>query len=419
MVVAEQSSNPGGGEPVSRGGAISAVIVDAICDWLVEQALGEPQLESLFAGCCRQLHAAGVPLARAMVGYSTLHPLYRSKTLIFSPDEPLQVVPHGHDEEANEAWRRSPLRYMMENGISMMRRRLAGEGAMVDFPVLEEFRDEGFTDYFAYLVSFDGRQTIGENPSGMIGSWTTEVPGGFTDDQLAVLIRVQRQLAVATKVRVKDEIAGNVLSAYLGPEAGRKVLAGSIRRGDGDRIHAVVWYSDLRESTQLAARMSHEEFLALLNDYFECTAGAVLDNGGEVLRFVGDAVLAIFPVSDERQMAAASRNVVSAVREALRRRDALEATGKPVKFGIALHLGDVLFGNIGVPARLEFSVIGPCANEVARIEELTKALSRPVLVSGDLAAALDGVALVDLGSHPLKGVGAPLQIFGLEADASS
>ena len=394
--------------------AIGTVIVDDLCEWLVDQALDEPDIEALFVGCCQRLHAAGVPISRAMVGYSTLHPLYRSRTLIFAPSQPLVVEPHSHAGRDSPEWRRSPLYYMIENGVFTLRRRLSGDSAMRDFPVLDELADAGLTDYLAYLVSFDGGRRIEEDPSGMIGSWCAATAQGFTDEHVAILTRVQRQLAVAMKVCVKGEIAANVLSAYLGPQAGRKVLAGSIRRGDGERIHAIVWYSDLRDSTRLAAEMNHEAFLALLNDYFECTAGAVLDNGGEVLRFVGDAVLAIFPVPDDAHLETATRNVLGAVRAALSAGRASRAAGRAVRFGIALHIGDVLFGNIGVPSRVEFSVIGPCANEVARIEGLTKLLGRPVLLSGHLAEVMTGATLTDLGEHEIAGVPTPLRVFSVD-----
>ncbi len=406
------------------------MIVDGICDWLIEQALGEPALESVFLGCCQQLHAAGLPLARVMMAYSTLHPLYRSRTLVFRPGQPLIVEPHRHGEAGNQDWRSSPMFFMIENGVFRLRRRLVGSGAMLDFPVLREFRDEGLADYFACMSSFDGDRIRPEAPNGMICSWATAAADGFADDQLAAIARVQRQLAIAIKVRVKEEIAGNVLAAYLGPQAGRKVLAGSIRLGDGDKIHAIVWYSDLRDSTALAAGMPDDEFLALLNDYFQCTAGAVLDHGGEVLRFVGDAVLAIFPVPDGDSLATAGANALSALAEARARGRRLLEQGRPARFGVALHIGDVLFGNIGVPSRVEFSVIGPCANEVARIESLTKQLGHSALLSAPLVEALSTPApggagrrpglpgLEDLGSHAVAGVAQPMHVYGVAEEPS-
>ncbi|KAA3623148.1 MAG: adenylate/guanylate cyclase domain-containing protein [Proteobacteria bacterium] len=397
---------------------VSLVIIDRICEWLVDQALAEPELDELVAGCSERLYAAGIPLARVMLGYSTLHPLYRSRTLYWTPDGAIERVGHTYDSVESNGWLRSPLRYMIEHRVFMLRRRLTGRHAMLDFPILEELRDQGITDYFAYLVSFLG-DDIGDTPSGLLGSWSTDDPNGFSDAHLSALNRIQRLLAVATKVRVKNEIAEKVLGAYLGAGAGHRVLQGRIRLGDGERIHAVVWYSDLRESTRLAASIGHEGFLALLNDYFECTAGAVLRNGGEVLRFVGDAVLAIFPIADDGDIEAAGGKALAAAREALRLGAELRNSSRPVVFGIGLHIGDVLFGNIGVPSRLEFSVVGPCANEAARVEDLTKALKRPVLISAALAAELPDANLVDLGTHRVKGVAEPIGVFGLEDSASS
>ncbi|MFT5116218.1 MAG: adenylate cyclase, partial [Parasphingorhabdus sp.] len=237
-------------------------------------------------------------------------------------------------------------------------------------------------------------------------------PGGFSDSDIRALQRVQNQLAVAVKVKIKDEIATNVMSAYLGPVAGQKVLNGLIQRGDGESIPAIIWYSDLRQSTQLAEKLGSEKFMQMLNHYFECTAGAILENGGEVLRFVGDAVLATFPLGNKRITRSSGRKLVAAVRSALAGMKALQEQGLPVNFGIGLHCGEVLSGNIGVPTRLEFTVIGATVNEVARIEDLTKKLKSPVLISQELAANLE-CELVSLGTHNVKGVGRGIEVFTL------
>jgi adenylate cyclase len=204
--------------------------------------------------------------------------------------------------------------------------------------------------------------------------------------------------------------AQNILETYLGGHAGEKVLAGHIRRGDGEDMHAVIWFCDLRDSTPLADSMRRDEFLRLLNEFFECVLGPVLERQGEILRFIGDAALAIFPVAaDEGD---ACRRALDAAREAIRRMEAANAARKrPLRFGIALHLGDVLYGNIGTPTRLEFTVIGAAANEAARIESLCKVLDAPLLVSGPVARHLAGCR--SLGSHQLRGVGEPMELFTL------
>ena len=248
----------------------------------------------------------------------------------------------------------------------------------------------------------------------MITSWATAHPKGFSKAEIAALQSLQPILGAAVKARVREEAAANVLGAYLGPDAGRRVLAGHIKLGDGERIRAVIWFSDLRGSSALADRLPGEKFLSLLNDYFHCTAGAVLDHGGEVLRFIGDAVLAIFPCpAGEKAEAAAARAALAAVTEAETRRQAKNAdrSGAPaLDFGIGLHVGEVMFGNIGVPERIEFTVVGPAANEAARLESLTKVLKRPILVSAGFADLLDR-PWIPLGRHALRGVGRPMAVF--------
>lgn len=220
------------------------------------------------------------------------------------------------------------------------------------------------------------------------------------------------------KVQIREQITRNILATYLGSDAGRQVLNGNIQRGDGERIHAVIWYSDMRGSTALADRLSDTEFLDALNNYFECSAGAVNANGGEVLRFVGDAVLGIFPVRDGDSTGPAE-DALRAARDADARlrmvNQTRHAAGKvEIDFGLAIHLGEVMFGNIGIPERLEFSVTGPAANEVARMEDLTKTLAQRIVVSENFAKAVDD-GLFSLGRHYLRGVHEPKEVFGLLA----
>ena len=293
---------------------------------------------------------------------------------------------------------------------------MTGATAQLDFPVLEELQEKGATDYLAYKVSFSSEQEAGASGDGIIGSWATDRPGGFTDNELVYFMRVQSRFAVACKIQIQQGVTHNVLDTYLGPNAGRRVLEGQIRRGDGERIEAVIWYSDMRASTPWADRLEPDGFLKLLNDYFECTAGAVIDHGGEVLRFIGDAVLGIFPVkADGDTRASAANKAMQAVCDAQRRLKDLNArrtlTGEePVDFGLGLHVGELTFGNIGVPERLEFSVVGPAANEVARLESMTKSLHQRVLVSEEFANLVE-LDWRPLGEHALRGVSAVVKVF--------
>ena len=397
-----------------------AGLIDNVADWLMNEALGETEVEALVEGCCERLRAAGIPIFRAFLTFGTLHPLFQAIGLTWHREEGLKSVGFRHGVRG-EGWKRSPFFHMIETGIPYLRRRLSGPQAVLDFPVLKEFQEAGSTDYLAYHVRFADEENFQTYEHGMIGSWITDRPSGFGDQDIHALLRVQSRLAVACRMRIKDQIERNILDAYLGPGAGRQVLSGQIQRGDGETIHAVIWYCDLRDSTPMADAMPPEEFLAVLNAYFECTAGAVLAHGGDVLRFIGDAVLAIFPIRKGQATARqACKSALAAVREAEKRLAKVNRQRKKKKkrllaYGLGLHVGDVMYGNIGVPERLEFSVIGPAANEVARIEGQTKELGRRVLVSGEFAKNLKN-DWVPLGRQELKGVTNPIEVFGLPGE---
>ena len=422
--------------PGAASSGIDGVLIDRIADWLISSALGRNGVDSIFEGCCQRLHAAGVPLVRALTAFRTLHPLFSSVNLVWRLDRGVDRNPIPHEEGAfsTETWLRSPMRYLLDHRLPFLRRRLTGPHAIVDFPVLQELRAAGVTDYLCYLTPFSSESEPGTDPGsgtghgpdtelepgpgtgGIMGSWATDRPSGFSEEDLRVFERIQRRYALSCKVQIQDRTTRNLLETYLGPDAGARVLAGQIRRGDGERIYAVIWYSDMRDSTRLADRLDPQAFLERLNLYFECTAGAVIAGGGEVLRFVGDAVLAIFPIraAGDDARAAASR-ALAAARDAEHRlsrtNERLAEVGAvPVEFGLGLHVGEVMYGNIGVPERLEFSVIGPAANEVARIEDLTKALGRRVLLSAAFADAA-GAQCEPLGAHALRGVGTPVEVF--------
>jgi adenylate cyclase len=385
-------------------------LVDSVAEWLMAQALSDPDLDGLFEGCCARLLGAGIPITRGHVAFRTLHPLYASMMLTWRRQGGLERQEVSHAvAERSEDWRRSPLYHLIETGIPFLRRRLSGREALLDFPVLAELREAGATDYLAYLVPFDE-----DLHNGIVGSWTTDRPGGFSDRQIRSLMRIQVRLAVAFKVKVVDQIARNVTVAYLGPRTGSQVLSGSIKRGDGRTIRAALWYSDLRNSTGLAELLPVDAFLSRLNDYFECAAGAVAAHGGEVLALIGDAVLAIFPASDGAEGdAAACGGALDAATDALARLDGLNR-GRPgedaLAFGVGLHLGQVVYGNIGTQDRLDFTVVGTAVNEVVRIEALTKSLARPLLASRAFAEAASG-EWECLGTRALKGLSGDREIF--------
>lgn len=389
-------------------------LIDALADWLVDQSLGNAPLEDIFEGTCKRLYAAGIPVARSYVTFRILHPLYQAQALMWKRDCGLELQSYAHGATP-EQWQKSPLFHLVEHDIPLLRRHLAGESAILDFDILEELAHQGYTDYLAFLIKFDQSVEMDTVGGGIVGSWSTERQSGFTNEDIRSLQRIEQRLGVAFKINIQKKLTENILAAYLGPGAGRQVMNGQIKRGDGETIRAVIWYSDMRESTRLAGSMTGESFLRALNEYFESTAGAVLQHQGEVLRFIGDAVLAIFPISGERDACAACRLAIEAAwvaEENLAQVNRARAErGEPVlDFGLGLHVGDVLFGNIGVPERVEFSVVGPAANEAARLESLTKTVGSRILASESFAANMKE-EWTRVGEFEIHGVKNPVPAY--------
>jgi adenylate cyclase len=283
---------------------------------------------------------------------------------------------------------------------------------MLDFPILKELQAEGATDYFAFAIPFSSVQN-----DGLVGSWVTDRKRGFFDADLRALHRIQRRLAVACRMTIRGQVAENVVETYLGRGAGERVLAGQIRRGDGETIPAVIWYSDLRGSTAMAEKLSREGYTEVLNCYFECVGGAIMAAGGEILDFIGDAVLAIFPIDgkDSRRSDACAR-ALAAAHDAQRRLDKTNAARATrampqLAFGLGLHVGDMMFGNIGTPQRLSFSVIGPSVNQVARLEALTKEVGRPIVASRAFVDSCPGGGWDSMGKHKVQGIAEPIEVL--------
>lgn len=383
----------------------STVLGSTISEWLAEEALNDSEPDALYDGLCRRLRGLGLPILRGQVAFRILHPLYDASTVTWMADTGSVVGLFRPDDPGQGRFMRSPYGHVLTHRLPVLRRRLTGETALLDFDELDEFRALGGTDYVLFLVRFDRAGS-----RGMMSSWLADRASGFTDDEIVQLRRITREFAISMKSRIERSVAHNVAHAYLGKRAGEAVLAGQIRRGDGEKITAALWYSDLRQSTTLADRLSAEEFLGLLGRYFEMTASAVLAGGGEVVSLIGDAVLGLFRVEDSA--GEACRRALAAAHEARRRlAEAAEpATNLPLDFGIALHLGQVIHGNVGVPERLQFTVVGAAVNEVVRVQDLTRQLGWPVLATAPFAANVDG-PWQPVGEHVLRGLETPMPIL--------
>ncbi|MFD2207492.1 adenylate/guanylate cyclase domain-containing protein [Kiloniella antarctica] len=401
---------------IKRGGDEDSLI-SSVVDWVMAQALRDTTIEDLFEGCCLRLRSAGLPIARGYIAFRTLHPLYSAMGLTWELGNGVKTVGMSHESSMSDEWRRSPFYFMLSKDIGLLRRRLIGEGAIHDFPLMTDLRDDGYTDTLCYAIHFEEFAPGDTEARGILGTWSCDIKAGFSDSDIRSLIRVQNRLAVACKVIIKSQIAHNISTTYLGTNAGQRVLKGQIKRGDGEKIHAVIWYSDLRNSTALADMMPEEEYLDLLNGYFESTAGAIIDNGGDVLLLIGDAVLGIFPFTENRTQAETGELAVKAANDALERIKELNAcacdNGKcEASFGLGLHVGNVMFGNIGLPDRLQFTTVGPAVNEVARLEDLTKTLGKKILMSKEFAEIV-GKQCVSMGEHRLRGIEEKREIFTL------
>ncbi len=392
--------------------AASRVLVERAAEWLMAQALKDADLEAVVRGCCERLHAAGVPIARVHFTFSMLHPLYRAVGYTWRRGQGLQVDAYRHTagNTPPERWLRSPYYHLVKHGLDHLRRRLDTGGAC-EFPIFEDLRKEGLTDYLAFTESFEmGRA------QGMLGSWSTDQRGGFTDGEIEALLGVQDSLAVACKMAARSGVAKSALSTYLGGKAGERVLSGQIKRGDGETTRAAIVWGDMRNSTAMAEQLGRQSYIDNLNGFFDATAGAVADAGGEILSFIGDGFLAIFPCErNQKETGEACKLALSAALEATHRmaetnRQRAVQDEAALGYGIALHIGNVMFGNVGLAERLSFSVFGSTVNEVARLERLTKKFQTPIVASEEFTGYCGG-EWEALGSESLRGVNAPMAVF--------
>jgi adenylate cyclase len=386
-------------------------------EWVVRAGLEDQPIEATLAGLAERLVAAGVPLARVQLGFRMLHPLFDYILVTWTADAGATVIQGRRDDARLGRLEDTPYWRMIQDGTREFRRRLQ-PGARHGFPILDGLAAGGATDYFACLTPYDSLHTDGRGGSAMASSWSTRAPDGFAEAAIAALRWIIPPLGLTLKGHVKEQIARSALHTFHGPLVGERILNGAIKRGSGERLSTVVWYSDLRNSTALADALPTEDFLAVLNGYLDCAAGAILADGGQVLEIIGDAVLGIFPANTSA--AAACGQACRAAREAHRRLAALKrdapAIGGPVQFGLGLHLGEVIFGNIGTHDRLAFGLVGGIVNETARIEALTKSLGHPVLLAAPVARALPADAatgLVACGPHALRGVAEPVELWAL------
>jgi adenylate cyclase len=302
----------------------------------------------------------------------------------------------------------------------MLRRRIGPEHP-ADFVVLDELRGEGQTDYLALAHRFAAEGSIGEMDC-VYSSWTTDVDFGFTDEQVSLLRDLALPLSLAMKCASLARITETLVTTYLGRDAGRRVLSGRIARGVTDRIQAVLWFSDLRGFTHVSETAEPEQIIPFLNDYAEAIVSSIHDAGGDVLKLIGDGTLAIFTAEDSERACRSALEAEKRMRDRIRSLNKDRASGNlPMTDAyLALHIGEVFYGNIGSQDRLDFTVVGPAVNEASRIAALCRSVERDILVSSAFYSAAsehDRAALVSVGRYALRGVARPQELFTLEPEA--
>ena len=397
---------------------------DGLEGWLIEAGLSGTQETEILAGLCERLTGLGMPVGRAMVIVDTLHPVYEGRLFRWRRDRRrVESTEYGRsdaDEQAAARWRDSVFYHLLQTGRSHLRQRLT-EPAGREFPHYAELRADGMTDYLAIVKPFAAAGTIGEMDC-VYQSWATDDPEGFRDADIAALVRLTPALSLTVKSVSLARVAETLVETYLGRDAGRRVLSGRISRGVADRIDAVLWFSDLQGYTRITEAIEPEAIIPLLNAYSEAAITAISAAGGDVLKLMGDGILAIFPAGDgPAERAAACRAALAAAGDTWQRIGAVNAEraadGLPVTgMYLGLHIGEMFYGNIGSAERLDFTVVGPAVNEVSRIAAMCRSVDQPVLASSAFREAAGDAAgrLVSVGRYALRGVGAPQHLFTLD-----
>ena len=386
-----------------------------VADWLADGARSASLPEEVLAQLCKRLVACGIPLWRVAVFVRTLHPQVTGRRFLWRPEAGVEIGELPFERLDTAEYLDSPVVRLYATSAPM-RRRIVEEGEAADFAVLRDLRAQGATDYLASPLLFSDGTVHAV-------TWATRDRGGFTDEHIAGLEAVVAPLARVAETYALRRTARTLLDTYVGRQAGERILSGQIRRGHTEAIRAAIWLSDMRGFTALADRLSPQALISLLNRYFDCQVPPIIEHGGEVLKFMGDGLLAIFPLDIEGNVKPVCDQALAAADESRRRigelASATVADGVvDLRCGIALHLGEVLYGNIGGGNRLDFTCIGPAVNLAARLEELAGRLGRSVIVSSDFAAHC-ALPLTPLGQFALSGFVAPQSAYGLVDEASA
>ena len=387
---------------------MNATVLQKLTGWLIDGARSSASPAQMFAEMCERLVAAGLPLGRAGIFIRTLHPDIYGRNFIWRRGAEVEMGTVDFDILNSPGFINSPLAIVFTEGKEV-RGRLE-DLASGRFSIFDDLRAEGVTDYVALPLPF-------VNGSINASSWATKHPDGFSDEQLNALRPLMPPLARITEIVSLQRTASILLDTYVGNRAGERILGGQIRRGHTDTMHAAIWLSDLRGFTALSDRLPPETVVEILNAYFDCQVSAIRTHGGEVLKFMGDGLLAVFPIAEQDgNVQQVCSHVLEAAREA---RASVEAMQFPIgeaierfRFGVALHVGRILYGNIGGGNRLDFTCIGPAVNLAARLEKIAGRLNRTIVASAGFAGTCSG-GWTELGEFPISGFSKAERVYGL------
>jgi len=377
--------------------------------WLLREGRLVRRPDAFLEQLMKRVLEAGIPVWRTYIGLQLVHPQLQAMGYLWRRGARVETITRAFGIQFTPAYIGSPLQEVREGGTPV-RYRLDGLTER-HHEVLHEVRNGGGTDYLSLPmhVRRDGPMPV--------VAFATDRKGGFSETDIDDLTRLVDMMGAVTEMYIEESVAQTVAQTYLGRQVGERILRGMIRRGDGEEIRAVLWFSDLRDFTGLNERLPPDQVLELLNNYFQLVGDALAKQGGEILKFIGDGVMAYFPAEDALFMPMVTAAALDAARQLIDDAEAANearATGgaEPIRFGIGLHVGTVTFGNIGTEDRLDFTVIGSAVNRASRLQGLTKALGVRVCASAEFNADCPR-PMKSLGKHRLRGVRDPAEIFTL------
>ena len=387
--------------------AVTAHSDGDVVHWLMNGTRDERFIDNIFAELCNRLQRAGIPVKRASLHLLIQHPQWLGARVLWVDgmrDATISRV--DYDVRQRAEYIGSPVDEIQQ-GAAEVREHLEGDPALGrKHGLFAELRSLGLTDYVAWPL----HHTLGKRHA---VAFSTDRPGGFDDAHIAGLSGLLPILALVSEIRMKNRLARTLLETYVGSHAGELILAGATRRGSGTTVRAAIMICDLRDFTRISDNWPRDDVIDLLNGYFDAMSEPIARHGGEILKFIGDGLLAIFPLSQPQACA----NLLHAVTEARQAMTALNEkngeTGRaPLNYGIGVHVGDVMYGNIGSRTRLDFTVIGPAVNMASRLETLTKQLGRTVLLSRAFADLVESeFDLERVGEYPVRGFNDPIELF--------